>query len=219
MMGNYEYTPLFRSWDAISLKGDKSWHAVLRAKCPDFGRSTQGQRDKLAMRHGLNFMLSHPLLTLKRSTIKFFDFWQLDRSIVAGASRGFWGVQSKAATLLLAASVMGSYAVATVAAVFGVVLRPPRDVRFHVFVLLLLCFVCAIHTVVFAHSRYLLPMMPLVLIYSAGALADLPGLWKSRGTRRFAVALAVSFVLVSSWLVQIWTIDLHHVRELLSTTG
>jgi 4-amino-4-deoxy-L-arabinose transferase-like glycosyltransferase len=216
MMGNYEYTPLYRAWDAISLHGEKSWHGVLAAEYPGYDRLTQGQRDKLAMRRGLQYMLAHPWLTLKRSTVKFFNFWQLDRAIVAGAARGWWGVQSRSTALLLAVLIMGSFTLAVLAAVFGFALRPAQEVRFHWFLLLLLGFTCALHTVVFAHSRYLLPMMPVLFIYTAAALTDLPGIWRNRGQTRFVLAVAIGLILLSSWLVEICVIDLQHVRDMLA---
>lgn len=214
MMGNYEHTPLYRAWDAISMEGDKSWYAVLAAATPEFTQMSQGQRDKAAMRYGLQYMAAHPVLTLKRSIIKFFNFWQLDRAIVAGASRGWWGIHSKASVLLLAAIVMGSFVVTVITAVFGAMVRPPQNLRFHVFLVLLIGFVCALHTVVFGHSRYLLPLMPLLFIYSAAALSDLPGVWTSRGQTRFALSVAISLMLLGSWLSEVWISDLQHVRDL-----
>ena len=73
MMGNYEYTPPWRAWDAVGVGGEQAWHAVLAAEHPEFYSLTQGQRDSLAFRRGLRFVAAHPFLTLKRSIIKFFN--------------------------------------------------------------------------------------------------------------------------------------------------
>ena len=79
MMGNYEYTPLERSWATISLvQGDKSWDSVLRQQHPEVKGMTQGQLDKAALRYGISFVLKHPLLTVRRTLVRLFNFWQLD---------------------------------------------------------------------------------------------------------------------------------------------
>src|SRR5205823_4643563 len=62
MMGNYSQTPLYRSWDAISLGGEKSWHHEVARSYPPEERATQGQVDRLALRQGLKFAREHPWL-------------------------------------------------------------------------------------------------------------------------------------------------------------
>ncbi len=213
MMGNYEYTPLFRAWDAITIRGDKSWHAVLAAELPEFGAFTQGQRDKAAMRRGVKFAATHPGLTLQRSVVKFFNFWQLDRAIVAGALRGYWGVKSRFATALIAALVFTSYAAVVLGGIYGFVLFPPQDRRMHWFLLLLVGFICAIHSAVFAHSRYHLPVIPLVMIYAAAAANRWRELLTCRDRGRCRFATVVSAVLIASWILQITVIDLGDYRK------
>ncbi|MCS7306911.1 MAG: glycosyltransferase family 39 protein [Thermoguttaceae bacterium] len=171
MMGNYEYTPLDRAWDAISLEGEKAWYAVLRQEYPEFGALTQGQRDKLALRYALRYMMAHPGQTLQRSLVKFFNFWQLERTTVAALERGWFGGLGRAAVLAWTAVLCGSYAVAMLAAVAGLVLIPPADRRTMLVLLSLIGFVCVVHTVVFAHSRYHLPLAPLELVFAGAVLA------------------------------------------------
>lgn len=69
----------------------------------------------------------------------------------------------------------------------------------HLFLLLIVAFICGIHTLVFAHSRYHLPLMPVLGIYAAAA-------WTARSTvlthwRRPAFWLAgtLCLVLALSW--------------------
>jgi 4-amino-4-deoxy-L-arabinose transferase-like glycosyltransferase len=60
MMGNYDYTPMFRAWDAISEAGERSWARVLHEAVPDVSGHSQGQWDKAALRYGLAYAaLSH----------------------------------------------------------------------------------------------------------------------------------------------------------------
>jgi len=202
MMGNYEYTPLWRAWDAVGVGGDQAWYAVLAREYPEFFSLTQGQRDSLAMKRGLKFIVAHPLLTLKRSVIKFFNFWQLEREVPAGLSRGYWGNLPPLAVWMIALLICASYAGGIWAALFGAVMAPPSDRRMYVFVLLVTGLVCAVHTIVFGHSRYHLPLMPLLLILAAGAVVNRQHIWQHRKSWRFALCTSACAVLAASWVAQ-----------------
>lgn len=216
MMGNYEHTPLYRAWDAISITGEKSWHHVLAAETPHYSGLTQGQIDKLALRRGLEFVAAHPGLTVQRCVIKFFNFWQLEREVVAGASRGYWGVSSQAVTLLLAGVIFTSYAVVLLSGILGLLLIPASDPKFSWFVLLLVAFICGVHTAVFGHSRYHLPLIPLIGIYSAATMANFRSIWAKRGSTMFRVAAAACLIFITSWVWEVVAIDLKYVRQLFS---
>lgn len=202
MMGNYEHTPLDRPWDAVSNQGDTSWAGILSAEDPSYRHTTQGQRDKLALRRTLNYIPHHPGITLKRSVAKFFHFWQLDRSLVAGATSGYWGQWPKPALFGLAATVSGASAVVIVMAVFGFLLRPDLSDRKHWFALLVVVFVCAIHTIVFAHARYRLPLTPILTVFAASAVVDLRGFWLRPRDPRFWLATGLCGTLMVSWCWQ-----------------
>lgn len=214
MMGNYEHTPLYRAWDAIGVTGEKSWYAVLAREEPRDKGATQGQRDKLAMRYGLRYAVSHPVLTAQRSTIKFFNFWQLEREFVAGAQRGYWGIDNRAAVLLLAAVVVGCYVAAMAGGIAGWWMLRPSDKRFHWFALLLVGFVCLVHTAVFGHSRYHLPLMPLVLIYAAAAVVQRGEIWRERRSKRFCAAALTYAILAAGWVWEIAWVERARLREL-----
>ena len=199
MMGNYEYTPLYRSWDAIAIEGDHSWHTVLCAETDPALRDTQGKLDKLALARGLKFVKENPGLSLQRGVIKFFDFWGLDRELVAGADRGFFGPISRAGVIVLGLLVCGFFAVVLSASVFGAVLQPPRDIRVHLLLLAIVAFVCGIHSVVFAHSRYRLPVMPVVMLYAAAAITS-QGIWSRRHRPGFWIAVGVCLLFVGGWV-------------------
>lgn len=199
MMGNYEHTPLYRSWDAIGIEGDRSWIAVLRDRHPDRWEGiTQGQIDKLAMAEGVKYVAAHPGLTGRRSLVKFFDFWGLERELVAGAQKGYFGELPRAVVLGLAAVICGGYVLVLAAGVFGAAVRRPADLRIHLLLLLLIAFTCAIHSLVFAHSRYHLPVMPLVMVYAGALLARPPA---RADLRRPAFWLAAAFLaaVVAGW--------------------
>ena len=199
MMGNYRYTPLYRSWDAISIEGERGWLHELASARPIPEHTTQGQIDKMAMGEAVRFIREHPGLTLQRSVIKFFDFWGLERELVAGAAQGFFGPVSTPATLALSAVTFVGYAVVLALGIFGMVLAPPGDRRVHWFFLLVIAFFCGMHALAFGHSRYHLPLMPLVLLYAASAVVNARSIWQGRRRWSFALACAVMLVLVVGW--------------------
>jgi 4-amino-4-deoxy-L-arabinose transferase-like glycosyltransferase len=208
MMGNYEHTPLYRSWDAIGLTGDKAWWRMVAETYPTQEKRTQGQIDQLAFRLGLTFIAENPGLTLQRAVIKFFDFWGMERELVAGASRGWFGALSKAAVFLIAAAICAGYALALFLGVFGIFTVPPDDRRIHWFLLLLVVFVCGMHTLVFGHSRYHLPLMPIVLLYAASALVSAAPIWRKRHRWTFRLACAACVILVAGWVWLFFAVDL-----------
>jgi 4-amino-4-deoxy-L-arabinose transferase-like glycosyltransferase len=203
MMGNYEHTPLHRSWAAISIDGEKAWYRVLAARHGPLEGLTQGMIDKLAMRSGVGFVLQNPLLTLRRDFVKFLDFWQLEREVLAGASQGRFGPLSRTTFLALAFLIVGGYACLILTAIFGAICAPPQDWRSHAFLLLMIAFVCGMHTLVFGHSRYHLPLIPVISIYSASALVGFRRIWLERASWRPLVAGLVCAAAVGAWVYEI----------------
>ena len=167
MMGNYEHTPLERSWATVTdVQGDKAWHKVLLASVPSQKGFTQGQIDKLAMRYGIRYFFAHPGLSTKRCVVRFFNFWQLERTIVAGLKKGTWGPISKPLFVTSAGLIIGSYATVLLLALIGLFTRTVPW-RIQGLLLLWMALPCAIHTIAFAHSRYHLPLVPILSIYAA----------------------------------------------------
>jgi 4-amino-4-deoxy-L-arabinose transferase-like glycosyltransferase len=213
MMGNYEHTPLYRSWDAISNTGEKAWVSVLLKENPPSERLTQGKLDKLALKHGLRFVREHPWLTALRDIVKFFDFWGLERELVAGAGWGYFGPLPGVAVVLLAMLLFGSYVAALFLGVFGLFLAPLADRRLQAFLVLMIAYNCGIHTLVFAHSRYHLPMMPLVLVFTASAITARPFLWQKWRTKSFWLAIGLCAFLFAGWMWGLAAGDFDKFRE------
>jgi len=219
MMGNYRHTPLYRSWDAISLEGEKSWAHELFANTTAAQCTTQGQVDKLALRHGLKFVFANPGLTLQRDMIKFFDFWGLERELIAGAARGYFGPFSRPALVLLTVAVAGSYALALFLGVFGLCLAPSANRRLLYFLLLIVLFITGMHTLVFGHSRYHVPLMPLIFVFAAAALVSAPEIWRLRTRVRFWCPCAICLSLLASWLWLFAAVDRKLAVEVVPSSG
>jgi len=212
MMGNYEHTPEDRMWAAVELTGDRNWVSTLPLHDDDGSDWTEGKKEKWAQRQALAYMKAHPGTTARRSAIKFADFWGLEREFIAGMDRGLFPVSHGPAIAMSLAITLAWTAVALLSAV-GVTLNPPSDWRTHVFVVLLVGFVCFVHTVVFAHSRYHLPLVPLLGIYAAAALTGVG--WRDlllfrRGLPAVA-ACGLVVLLLGIWTREVLVRDREHI--------
>lgn len=213
MMGNYEYTPLYRSWDAISITGEQEWIHVLKTNHPEVVNVSQGKLDKFALSEGVRYVRENPGRTVQRDLVKFFDYWGLERELVAGASRGYFGAIPKWAVVAIGLAICGVYALILFAGAFGAARHPFSDGRVHALILLLLGFTCAVHTLVFAHSRYHLPIMPFVMIYAAAFITRSgtftwrrPGAW---------LGAAFCTVVAGGWAWGLLAVDLPAVTALI----
>src|SRR5438093_3182459 len=159
LMGNYAHTPLNRTWDAVSLTGEKSWSADLPSAPPDGSRWTEGRKEKWAARQAVTYMLAHPALTLQRAAIKCANFWGLERVIIAGWMEGFYHPPQWFA-VLGAVAITLAYTLTMLLASLGFFLTLSANRMAHFFLVSVIVFVCGVHTVVFGHERYHLPLIP-----------------------------------------------------------
>ena len=211
-MGNYAHTPHDRIWDAVSMRGDKLWIVGLPDEPPGGGVWTEGQKERWARQEALRFMRAHPGLTAWRALIKFGDFWGLDRDFIAGVERGFYHPPALV-TAVAGAAMLAAYPVLILLALWAVVLAPPADWRPHLLMIVLVLFVCALHTVVFGHPRYRLPLMPVLAIYAGAAVTRLE--WGALRRRDAWPALAGSAALAALWAIQFAVRDWPAVSRLL----
>lgn len=216
MMGNYEHTPMYRSWDAISITGEREWIQILHQHHQDSHNLTQGKIDQLAGKAAVRFILENPGLTAQRDLIKFFDFWGLERELIAGMKRQYFGQIDPWMITTLGLIICGYYAIVLFAGAFGAGLRPPDDRRHHWLILGVIAFHCAVHTVVFAHSRYHLPIMPFVMIYASAALSGPLRLSAVRNRVGFWLAVAFCTLVIIGW---IWAGMAGDLKKILAIVG
>jgi 4-amino-4-deoxy-L-arabinose transferase-like glycosyltransferase len=213
-MGNYEHTPLNRAWDAITLTGEKSWAHELRQEHPDASTWTEGRKEKWAQRKALMYMLENPSTTIERAVVKFFHFWGLERTIIAGWQQGLYQPPrwfSIVGTLLITAA----YVLTMLLASLGFFLAPPLNGRAHLFLVLVVVFISGIHTVVFGHERYHLPLIPLLLLYAAAAVGERSWRWLGQGIRTAAAPAIACIALLFSWGHEVFVVDVHRIKDLL----
>jgi 4-amino-4-deoxy-L-arabinose transferase-like glycosyltransferase len=216
-MGNYEYTPDDRMWDAVALGGEKSWVYGIWLDLP--GQTiTEGQKEKWAQRKAIEYMRAHPLVTLRRSFIKFADFWGLEREFIAGVQSGlfappwWFGVM---ASLL----IVGAYVAVVVAGAAGIWLAPPDDRRMQIVLLFPVVVIVAAHTIVFGHSRYHLPLIPILAVYGSAFLATRVPSFRLVSRPTLIGATVTVTALIAIWIRQVAFVDLSRISVLLHNAG
>lgn len=199
MMGNYEHTPVDRAWDPTTLRGEHSIFQNMKTEHPESSEWTEGQKEKWAQRKAVAFMLENPGTTIKRSMIKWGSFWGLERTILAGFHLNYYDPPRWFA-LLTTVVIPLSYTLVMILACLGMFLAIPEDRRAHWFFLLLLLFVSGLHALVFGHSRYHLPLMPLLIVYAASAISS-----KCWSQFRYGLPKIVGPVTASLGLILVWS--------------
>ena len=216
-MGNYEYTPEDRMWDAVSLEGEKNWVYGLTTDRPG-EPITEGQKEKWAQRKALEYMRAHPLVTLRRSLIKFADFWGLEREFIAGIRSGMFApplwFQIVSSLLITVA-----YIVVVIAGAAGLWLAPPSDWRLQVALLLPVVIIVGIHTLVFGHSRYHLPLVPILAVYGAALATERVPSFRVAPRSVWVGAAVTVAAMFAIWVRQIAIVDLPRITSLLHHAG
>jgi hypothetical protein len=221
-MGNYEHTPDDRLWDAVAQTGDKHWAYRLQNRQPPL--HTEGQKDKWALRQGLAFIAANPAMSLRRAAIKFADFWGLERELAGGFSQRLY-VPPRWFAFLAPVLVVVAYVLVAVSGMAGFWLVRARDWRTEVLVLLPVVGITAVHTIVFGHSRYHIPLVPILTLYGAALLQQLaagparlfPRVSLAGGRRaQLAGAAASVAVLLVIWSRQLLLVDADRIRMFLT---
>ncbi len=215
-MGNYEHTPDDRMWAAVGLTGEKSWSYPIAREFPG-QRLTEGQKEKWAQRKAIAYMREHPEITARRALIKFADFWGLEREYAAGIQQGKYAPPAWLGASASVLIVVGYLAVILCGAAGVWLARPPA--RLHILLLLPVVLITGVHTLVFGHSRYHLPLIPIFALYGAAFLAT-PHAAGFRQSRPALVgAAATVLLLVGVWVRQVALVDAARIRALLDHVG
>jgi 4-amino-4-deoxy-L-arabinose transferase-like glycosyltransferase len=208
-MGNYEHTPDERMWAAVELTGEKNWSYALSQEFP--GREfTEGEKEKWAQKKAVEYMLAHPGTTARRAAIKFGDFWGLEREFIAGVQKGmytppFW------LAMIAAALTIGVYVAIALLGGAGVWLARP-EWRTHVILLLPIVAIMGVHMLAFGHSRYHLPLMPILILYASALVWTRPRLsWRTAGLPLLGAAASVT-LLAFVWVHQVILSDASRIK-------
>jgi 4-amino-4-deoxy-L-arabinose transferase-like glycosyltransferase len=215
-MGNYEYTPDDRMWDAVSLSGEKSWVYGLTGPAGEV--MTEGKKDKWAQRKAIEYMRAHPRETLRRSLIKFADFWGLEREFIAGVGSGLFAAPVWF-QIIASFSTIGAYVLVVTAGAAGMWMAAPQEWRIQALLLLPIVFIAGVHTVVFGHSRYHLPLIPILALYgTAFVITRAPSFRLIRRPTLIGATVTVA-ALVAIWVRQVAFVDVSRIGSLLHHVG
>ena len=137
------------------------------------------------------------------------NFWQLERTMIAGAKQGLWGSLSKVVFAGLALAIIGCYATVFLFALIGLCsgILPWKTQGL---LLLWMALPCAIHTIAFAHSRYHLPLIPILATYAAMTMAGWAAARKNPAisVRGWLPGVLLFSLFVLSWAREIIMVDL-----------
>ena len=204
-MGNYEHTPLNRAWTAIDLTGNKTWyygHEKLLAEM------NEAQKQEWAADRAKGFILSHKWLTLKRDLIKFANFWGLEREVIGPIINGNWPAFNKKSYLAaITFFIFSAYGIVLIFSVLGLLNRFESESKVVFFFATLLIFFSGMHALVFGHSRYHLPLMPLLAVFASWSFLNLLKIWRDRNLWRQKIALILIAALLVAWAREIIFIE------------
>jgi hypothetical protein len=112
-------------------------------------------------------------------------------------------------------AIVLSYVVIVIAGAVGIWLAAPDDWRLHIVLLLPIVVTMGAHTIVFGHSRYHLPLIPILAVYAAALVARAPAYRFSHRPVLIGAAVTVA-VLLSVWIRQIAVSDFARIAALLN---
>jgi 4-amino-4-deoxy-L-arabinose transferase-like glycosyltransferase len=202
---NYEHTPLDRPWRDHTIDPVRKVRSLLP---PDL---TEGERQKVAFRKGIEFIRDHPGLTVHRAVIRAANLWGLEREVVGVLLQGGYGNPGKVTVLLITAVIFGAYVLTILSGITGLCFvlatRGPQT-AFHLYVGATVAFITLAHAVTSGHPRYHLPLIPVLAVYAGQAWAIREQVWEKRRSRSFIAAAVLASLLLAIWIREIFFIEL-----------
>lgn len=216
-MGNYAYTPMHRSWSAVEVSGEKAWYT---GKEDILGSMNEAQKQKWSIQKGVEFIVNHPVLTVQRSIIKAANFWGIERSIIAGVSgQRSDTIQALTPPLIkypLSASIIVSYASVMLFGVFGLIWINLKEANnFNVVITGIILYFTAMHALVFGHSRYHLPLVPLLVMYGVYGVSTIRRYWFDKQSQIINLFGSVVLTFLVIWAYEIFIANYHLLLPLL----
>ena len=207
-MGNYEHTPLHRAWAAVNNPPGKKWSS---GHTKELKGLNEAERQRWAIKRALEFMKEHPKLTILRMVIKTANFWQPERTIIAGMQKGYFPrLRKKLVVVLITLSILSSYIFIVILGFCGLlwILTKWRilngECRIHCLFVLIIFYFTAIHAIVFGHSRYHLPLIPLLCIYASYLLVHFREIWRDQRKPFCCIFVSVCLVFGCFWAYDIF---------------
>lgn len=211
-MGNYEFTPLHRAWAAVSVKGHENWGDIYQNEMAGLN---EAQKQATAIRLAREYMLEHPVLTVKRSIIKAANFWGLERTIIAGMQQQFFPkLDSIYFKILFPPIILLAYIGVTLLGFIGLACKLflERNNLDYIAAFFILGFF-GLHSIVFGHSRYHLPLVPLLCFYSAWSICNLKYIWKTHQKLVVSLSSAIVIIFGVAWIYDIFIGSIENINK------
>jgi len=201
-MGNYENTPLHNSWASVEVKGEKAWY---RGHESELKGMNEAQKQKWAIQKAKDYVMENPGITLHRSIVKFANFWGMERTIIAGIERGYFqAFTASDFRYLIYGIILLGYGVVILTGATGLCLNLfSAPASFHTIFFLMLLGFSGMHAVTFGHSRYHLPLIPILCGYAGWLMVNMKNLVREKKT-----LLEITGSLVLILFVMIWSYEL-----------
>jgi len=204
MLGNYEYTPLNRAWDAhITQTGERAWTYPLR-KEGRYDKMTEAERADWSFHEGVRFMIQHPALTLKRSFVKFCNFWELERGPSSMAVKGFLGNANIAILEIFAALGCIFQSLILLGTIFFFVYFFKDNIVTNVLFSLIVVYFTLMHSMIYGHPRYQLPLTPILFVCCANTFLRIREIGRQKRWIQFLVAASVCAFFTFVWIRQFY---------------
>lgn len=213
---NNEKAPLIRSSELFYEKqiGEEYYYETL---LPELNGLSETEKNDAVTRMAFEYILANPGATLVRMLGRLVDFWGQERMIVNHLVSDYYGKIPVAVTVLLIAIIFSSYSLVMIGASFGYFFNKLR--AFEILSLLVIAYYTAMHLLVFAHPRYHLPLLPLVVIAAARGLVAYPEIRLHLKTWRFKAATGAVGVLVIIWIVGLLVFDERFIEMFMQRLG
>jgi hypothetical protein len=118
--------------------------------------------------------------------------------------------------VLAAASMMATYVATMLLASLGIANSRWTHWQTHLLSLLMVLWICGLHSVVFGHSRYHFPLMPILIVYAVAACRQASWRLGAAPAWRRAVALALVAMCLAIWTHELLIRDFGQIRQLVS---
>jgi 4-amino-4-deoxy-L-arabinose transferase-like glycosyltransferase len=213
---NNEKAPLIRSSSLFYEKqiGEEYYYETL---LPELNGLSETEKNDIVTRMAFEYMLANPGATIIRMLGRFVDFWGQERLVINHLVSGYYGNLPSTLTMMLMAAVIGGYSLIMAGACIGCFFSRLR--AFEIFGFIFIAYYTAMHLLVFAHPRYHLPLLPLIILIAARAYADRAAIIKNWRTRQFAGAAGLFIVFVVMWIIGLFVFDASYLEKFMQRLG
>jgi hypothetical protein len=114
--------------------------------------------------------------------------------------------------------IFGAYVFVVVSGAIGMWLTPPDDVRVQILLLFPVVLFVFAHSIIFGHSRYHLPLIPIFAVYAGQVIVRAFSLQLARRPMLIGATATVA-ALATIWIRQVIVVDLARIAALIHQIG